>query len=82
MSFRPTIKAFELKTLLIIRNYGNYLEDELVEVEIVGDLLSRSGQNYKSQTKDNNNSFGKIPFKSYAEYFKINEEHLSIGLSP
>lgn len=73
-SFRPAIEAFELRTVLLIGDYGNHPDDEPIEVEIIGDLLTRSGQNFKGQKK-NVTPLEKGPFISYAEYFKIDEAY-------
>ncbi len=74
VTLRPADEAFELRTILLIGNYGNHPDNEPIEVEIVGDLLARSGQNYKGQ-KVNVTPLEKGPFLSYAEYFKIDEAY-------
>lgn len=70
VTLRPAVEAFELRTVLLIGEFGNHRDDEPVEVSIIGDLLARSGQNYKGQ-KVNVTPFEKGPFLSYAEYFKL-----------
>ncbi len=73
-SFRPAIEAFELRTVLLIGDYGNHPDNEPIEVEIVGDLVARSGQNFKGQ-KVKVTPLEKGPFLSYAEYFKLDNTH-------
>ena len=63
-----SMEAFELRTVLLIGEFGNHPDDELVEVSIIGDLLARSGQNYKEQ-KVSVTPLEKGPSLSYAEYF-------------
>lgn len=73
-TFQPAIEAFELRTVLLIGDYGNYPDDEPIEVEIVGDILARSGQNYKGQ-KISITPLVEGPFLSYVEYFKLDDEY-------
>lgn len=73
-SYRPAVEAFELRTLLLIGEYGNYPDNEPLEVAIVGDLKSRDGQNLKGQ-KITVTPLLEGPFISYAEYFKIDEDY-------
>jgi hypothetical protein len=70
----PAEEAFELRTVLLIGEYGNYHDNPPVSVEIVGDLMTRAEVNYKGQKK------GVIPLEegpilSYAEYFTIDEDY-------
>jgi hypothetical protein len=70
----PANEEFELRTALLIGEYGNYPENQPVSVKIIGDLMSRTGQNYKGQ------SVKVIPLEegpilSYAEYFTFNEDY-------
>ncbi|MFN0049846.1 MAG: hypothetical protein ACKVOU_12055 [Cytophagales bacterium] len=73
-SFLPANEEFELRTVLLIGEYGNYPDNPPVSVEVVGDLMARTGQNYKGQ------SVRVIPLEegpvlSYAEYFTIDENY-------
>ena len=74
VTLRPAIEAFELRTVLLIGEFGNHPDDEPVEVTIIGDLLARSGQNFKSQ-KVSVTPLEKGPFLSYAEYFKLGDSY-------
>ena len=74
VSYRPAVEEFELRTLLLIGDYGNHPDNEPVEVEIVGDLNSRDGQNLKGQ-KITVTPLLDGPFLSYAEHFKIDEKY-------
>lgn len=70
----PANEEFELRTILLIGDYGDYPDDEPVTVKIVGDLTSRSGQNYKGQL------VRVIPLEegptlSYAEYFTFDQDY-------
>jgi hypothetical protein len=73
-SFLPANEEFELRTVLLIGEYGNYPDNPAVSVEVVGDLMARTGQNFKGQTV-------KVipleegPVLSYAEYFTIDENY-------
>lgn len=74
VTLKPANEYFELRTVLFIGNYSDYPEDQPVEVQIVDDLLSRSGQNYKGQ------SVQVIPLPdgptiSYAEHFVIDDDY-------
>jgi len=73
VTLRPAVEAFELRTVLLIGDYGNAPDNEPVEVEIVGDLMARSGQNFKGQ-KVTVTPLRKGPFISYAEHFTIDED--------
>jgi len=73
-TLRPANEAFELRTVLLIGNYGNHPDNPPVTVKIIGDLMSRSGQNYKGQ------SVPVVPLPagpilSYAEYFTIDDDY-------
>ncbi|MCP4751470.1 MAG: hypothetical protein GY866_11290 [Proteobacteria bacterium] len=74
VTLRPSNEEFELRTVLLIGEYGNHPDNPPVSVKIVGDLMSRSGKNYKGQSVE------VIPLEdgpvlSYAEYFKIDEDY-------
>jgi hypothetical protein len=73
-SLLPANEEFELRTILLIGEYGNYPDSQPVSVKIVGDLMTRTGQNYKGQ------SIKVIPLEegpilSYAEYFTMDEDY-------
>lgn len=70
----PANEEFELRTVLLIGEYGDHPENPPVSVEVVGDLKTRSGQQLKGQ------SIGVIPLPdgpviSYAEHFTIDEDY-------
>ena len=74
VTLKPANEEFELRTVLFIGEYGNHPENPPVLVKVVGDLMSRSGQNYKGQ------SLKVIPLPegpiiSYAEYFIIDDDY-------
>ena len=73
-SYRPAVEEFELRTLLLIGEYGNSPDNEPIEVEIVGDLKTRDGQNLKGQ-KVAVTPLAEGPFISYAEYFKFDDDY-------
>jgi len=73
-SLLPANEEFELRTVLLIGEYGNHPDNPPVSVEVVGDLMARTGQNFKGK------SIEVIPLEegpvlSYAEYFTIDEEY-------
>jgi len=73
-SFLPANEEFELRTVLLIGEYGNYPNNPPVSVEVVGDLMARTGQNFKGQ------NIKVIPLEegpilSYAEYFTFDEKY-------
>ncbi|MEO0470605.1 MAG: hypothetical protein AAF206_13350 [Bacteroidota bacterium] len=73
-SFRPANEEFELRTVLLIGDYGNHPDNPPISVRIVGDLMARSGQNFKGDSVDVIPlDFG--PILSYAEYFTIDENY-------
>ena len=74
VTLKPANEEFELRTVLFIGEYGSHPDNPPVRVNIVGDLTSRSGQNYKGQSLD------VIPLPdgptiSYAEYFTFDEDY-------
>ena len=74
VTLKPANEEYELRTVLLIGEYGTHPENPPETVEIVGDLLSRSRQNYKGQRVE------VIPLPdgptiSYAEYFIIDEDY-------
>ena len=74
VSYKPAIEAFELRTLLLIGEYGEYPGNEPIEVEIVGELKSRDGQELKGQ-KISVIPLEEGPVISYAEYFEIDNQY-------
>ena len=73
-TLKPASEEFELRTILMIGDYGTHPENPPIAVKIVGDLMSRSGQNFKGQSVD------VIPLPagpviSYAEYFTIDDDY-------
>jgi len=74
VSYRPAVEEFELRTLLLIGDYGDYPDNEPVEVEIVGELRSRDGQNVQGQ-KVAVTPLAEGPFISYAEYFTLDDAY-------
>ena len=74
VTLRPAREAFELRTVLLIGEFGDHPDDEPIEVTIIGDLFARSGQNFKGQ-KVSVTPLEKGPFLSYAEYFKFEEDY-------
>ena len=70
----PANEEFELRTVLLIGEYGNYPDNPPTSVKIVGDLLSRTKHNFKGE------SIAVIPLEdgpilSYAEYFTYDENY-------
>jgi len=73
-ALRPATEPFELRTILLVGELGTYPGNEPVRIEIVGDLMSRTGVNFKGQSVE------VIPLEdgpilSYAEYFDIRDEN-------
>lgn len=74
VTLKPANEEFELRTVLLIGEYGNHPDNPPVSVEIVNDLMSRSGQNYLGQ------NVKVIPLPegptiSYAEYFTFDDDY-------
>lgn len=70
----PANEEFELRTVLLIGEYGNHPDNPPASVTIIGDLMSRTGFNFKGQT------IKVIPLEegpilSYAEYFTFDEDY-------
>ena len=73
-SLQPANEEFELRTVLLIGEYGSYPDNQPVSVKVIGDLMTRTGDNYKGQ------SITVIPLEegpilSYAEYFTLDEDY-------
>jgi hypothetical protein len=73
-TFKPAIEEFELRTILLIGEFGNSPDDEPIEVEVIGDLKTRDGQNLKGQ-KIKVTPLEDGPFISYAEYFSFEKDY-------
>ena len=73
-SLQPANEEFELRTVLLIGEYGSYPDNQPVSVKIVGDLMTRTGQNYKGQTI-NVIPLEEGPVLSYAEYSIIDQDY-------
>ena len=73
-SFLPANEEHELRTVLLIGEYGNYPEDPPMSVEVVGDLMTRSGTNIKGMTA-NIIPLPDGPILSYAEYFYLDDNY-------
>ncbi|KOY84298.1 hypothetical protein AD998_21680 [bacterium 336/3] len=73
-TFKPAIEAFELRTILLIGEFGNAPDNKPKEVEIISDLKTRDGQNLKGQ-KIKVTPLKDGPFISYAEYFSFDQDY-------
>jgi hypothetical protein len=73
-SLLPANEEFELRTVVLIGEYGNHPDNPPVSVEVVGDLMARTGQNFKGKSVEVI-PLSKGPILSYAEYFIINEDY-------
>ena len=74
VTLKPANEEYELRTALLIGEYGNYPDNPPDSVKIAGDIMSRSGQNFKGQ------SVRVIPLPegpiiSYAEYFTFDNDY-------
>lgn len=74
VSYRPATEEYELRTLLLIGHYGEYPDNEPAEVEIIGELKTRDGQELKGQ-KIAATPLMDGPFISYAEYFMLDDQY-------
>ena len=70
----PANEEFELRTVLLIGEYGNSPDNPPVSVQISGDLMSRTGTNFKGQSQ-RVIPLEKGPVLSYAEYFTLAEDY-------
>lgn len=70
----PAEEEFELRTALLIGDYGNHPDNPPVRVTITGDLMSRTGVNFKGQSKEVI-PLAEGPVLSYAEYFTLKEDY-------
>lgn len=74
VTFKPAVEEFELRTILLIGDFGNVPENPPKEVKIIGDLKTRDGQNLKGQ-KIEVVALEDGPFISYAEYFSLDKNY-------
>ncbi|WP_165783692.1 hypothetical protein [Leptospira kmetyi] len=74
VTYAPALEAFELRTVLLIGEFGNYPDNEPKKIEIVGELKSRDGQNFFGQNVSVT-SLIEGPFISYAEYFDFENSY-------
>lgn len=74
VTLMPAEEEFELRTALLIGEYGNHPDNPPVALEIVGDLMSRTGVNFKGQTKEII-PLPEGPILSYAEHFSFTEDY-------
>lgn len=73
-SLLPANEEFELRTVLLIGEYGNHPNNPPVSVEVVGDLIARTGQNFKGKSVEVI-PLPEGPVLSYAEYFTFDEDY-------
>ncbi len=73
-SLQPANEEFELRTVLLIGEYGNYPNNPPVSVKVIDDLMTRNGKNYKGQTAEVI-PLEKGPVLSYAEYFTFTDDY-------
>ena len=73
-SLLPANEEFELRTVLLIGEYGNHPDNPPVSVEVVGDLTARTGQNFKGKSIEVI-PLPEGPVLSYAEYFTFDEDY-------
>lgn len=74
VTLSPANEEFELRTVLLIGEYGNAPQNPPLSLQIVGDLKTRDGQNLKGSTIDI------IPLEEgptvvYAEYFVLDNAY-------
>ncbi len=70
----PANEEFELRTVLLIGEYGNHPDNPPALVKIAGDLMSRTGRNFKGEVADVI-PLEEGPVLSYAEFFTIDEDY-------
>lgn len=70
----PANEEFELRTVLLIGEYGNHPNNPPVSVKVVGDLIARTGQNFKGKSVEVI-PLPEGPVLSYAEYFTLDEDY-------
>lgn len=72
VSLLPAEEEFELRTVLLIGEYGNHPKNPPISIQIVGDLMSRTGLNFKGQ-RATVIPLEAGPILSFAEYFTFTE---------
>ena len=77
----PAEETFELRTVLLIGEYGNHPDNPPVSVEIVADLMSRTGANFKGQSAEVI-PLPEGPTLSYAEYFTLADDYPYLAEGP
>jgi hypothetical protein len=70
----PAEEAFELRTALLIGEYGNHPDNPPVAVKVTGDLMSRTRVNFKGKEVDVI-PLPEGPVLSYAEYFTFTDDY-------
>ena len=70
----PAEEEFELRTVLLMGEYGNHPDNPPTSVKIVGDLMSRTGTNFKGVSAEVI-PLEEGPVLSYAEYFTFTEDY-------
>jgi len=70
----PAEEEFELRTALLIGEYGNYPDNPPVLVSIVDDLMSRTGVSFKGKSATVI-PLEEGPILSYAEYFTFTDDY-------
>ncbi|HAA15288.1 MAG TPA: hypothetical protein DCE41_27775 [Cytophagales bacterium] len=70
----PAEEEFELRTALLIGEYGNYPDNPPVSLEVIDDLITRTGVNYKGKTQSVID-LPSGPIFSYAEYFTLDDDY-------
>ena len=70
----PANEEFELRTALLIGDYGNHPTNPPVSVRITGDIMSRTGVNFKGQSRSVI-PLEEGPVLSYAEYFTFTDDY-------
>jgi hypothetical protein len=74
VSLMPAEEEYELRTVLLIGEYGNHPDNPPISLKIAGDLMSRTGVNFKGQTKEVI-PLPEGPILSYAEYFSFTKDY-------
>lgn len=74
ITLNPANEEFELRTVLMVGKLGDHPQDPPLKLTVVGDVMSRSGQNYKGQTVDVT-PLPAGPFISYAEHFTFTDDY-------
>ncbi|MEM8847513.1 MAG: hypothetical protein AAGD17_10460 [Bacteroidota bacterium] len=70
----PANEAYELRTVLLIGEFGNYPDNQPISVKVTDELLSRTGYNYIRDTVSII-PLEEGPILSYAEYFLFDEDY-------